>query len=173
MKINGRLALFGLVILLALSVSAMQVFAAPPRDAKIDWGQCKGEQIVVALLLTNETDQLEPQIPEFEKLTGIKVRIQKYPELELHQKTLVDLASRSGIFDVVMTDLMFIPQYAKAGFVEPLNTYISNSKLTDKAWFDVDDFMPAVWDASQWNGKVWVLPLTRNFLSKQEYALWC
>lgn len=150
-----RLVIVALVLL--VSVPAL---AAPATDAKIDWRQAEGASIIVAMNLHMETDELDKQLAEFEELTGIRVNFQVYPEIELHQKTLVDLASGAGIFDVIMMDFMFTPQYATAKFVEPLSTYISDPKLTDPTWFDQADYMPALWDAVQYKNEVYALPFT-------------
>src|SRR5262249_56129302 len=88
---------------------------APYRRAHLAWRAAAGEEIVLAMNQHMETDALRPQLARFEALTGVHARIESYPENELHQKTLVDLASKKGGFDVIMMDFMFTPQYATAG----------------------------------------------------------
>src|SRR5687768_1086006 len=73
---------------------------APYQAAKIDWGAARGQPLVLAMNQHMETDALKKQLPVFRALTGIEVRIESYPENELHQKSLVDLSSRQGAFDV-------------------------------------------------------------------------
>lgn len=133
---------------------------APYRQAKIDWRAAAGQTLVLAMNQHMETDALKPQLARFEALTGVHARIESYPENELHQKTLVDLASQKGGFDVVMMDFMFTPQYATGGFLEPLDPLIANPKETDAAWLGADDFVPALLDAARFGGKLWALPFT-------------
>lgn len=133
---------------------------APYREARIDWRQAAGEKIVLAMNQHMETDALKPQLAAFRSLTGIEARIESYPENELHDKTLVDLSSRQGGFDVVMMDFMFTPQYAEAGLIEPLDEHLADAAQTDPAWFALDDFVPALVDAARYGGKLWALPFT-------------
>jgi len=133
---------------------------APYRSAKIDWRQAAGDRLVIAMNQHMETDALKPQLRLFKALSGIDVRIESYPENELHDKTLVDLSSRQGGFDVVMMDFMFTPQYAEAGLIEPLDAALADPQRTDAAWFAADDFVPALVDAARYKGKLWALPFT-------------
>ena len=149
-----------LLVVLILLVAAAPALAAPATEANIDWRQAEGASIIVAMNLHMETDELDAQLAEFEELTGIRVNFQIYPEIELHQKTLVDLASGAGIFDVIMMDFMFTPQYAAAKFIEPLGPYLNDPSLTDADWFKASDFMPALWDAVSYDNEVYALPFT-------------
>src|SRR5689334_11786390 len=121
---------------------------APYRRAHIDWRAAAGEQLVLAMNQHMETDALRPQLARLEALTGIHARVESYPENELHQKTLVDLASRKGGFDVIMMDFMFTPQYASAGLIEPLDAMLGDAARTDPAWLAPEDFVPALLDAA-------------------------
>ena len=59
------------VILLALLCVSATAFAASP--GQFDWRKFEGTSIRVWLPGQMYTDFLKPRIPEFEKLTGIKV----------------------------------------------------------------------------------------------------
>lgn len=132
----------------------------PYMEAKVDWRQFAGQEITVGVVGFGDTDVLKDMVPQFEELTGIKVDYQVYPEAEWHQKSLVDLSSTAGAFDVVLTDFMFLPQYAQAGFVEKLDSYLNDPTLTDPAWYNLDDIFPALRDASQVNGEYWGIPVS-------------
>jgi len=129
------------------------------EKANVPWRQYAGQTISAAMLLQLETNLLEKQIGDFEKLTGIKVTLYKYPELELHQKVLVDLAAHAGKFDVVELDMMFIPQYATAGYLEPLDKYL-NGPLGDIDWYNPSGFVQASWEAGHYNNDLYALPYT-------------
>jgi ABC-type glycerol-3-phosphate transport system substrate-binding protein len=132
----------------------------PYRAAHIDWRVAAGETLVLAMNQHMETDALRPQLARFEALTGVHARVESYPENELHQKTLVDLASHKGGFDVIMMDFMFTPQYATAGLIEPLDGLLADAASTDAAWLAPGDFVPALLDAARYDGKLWALPFT-------------
>ena len=115
---------------------------------------------MVGVIGFGDTDVLKEQVPTFEELTGIKVDYQVYSEAEWHQKSLVDLSSTAGAFDVVLTDFAFLPQYAKAGFIERVDQYLKDPQLTDAAWYDQQDIFPALNKAAQVNGENWAVALT-------------
>ena len=44
-------------------------------------------------------------------------------------------------------------QYVPPNWILPLDDFLNNPKLTDQAWFKLDDFYPALIAANRWNGK--------------------
>lgn len=157
-----------LLIVLCILVASGMIYAATPQPvkmsdfkaAKINWQQAKGQTITVAMNLGPEAEALQPYLKQFTQLTGIKVDYQPYPELELHQKTFIDFTSHTGVFDVVMQDFMFTPQYAGANYTIPLEPFISNPKLTDDKWYKSNDFLKGLWSAVKYRGKVYAIPFT-------------
>src|SRR5690349_4470324 len=133
---------------------------APYRAAHLDWRGATGAKLVLAMNQHMETDALRAQLATFTALTGVEARIESYPENELHDKTLVDLSSRQGGFDVVMMDFMFTPQYARAKLIQPLDAYLADASATDAAFFAVDDFVPALLDAARFEQALWAVPFT-------------
>jgi ABC-type glycerol-3-phosphate transport system substrate-binding protein len=162
------LARGALLVAVALAISCKRAPAPaageqellPYRQAHIDWRAAAGQELVLAMNQHMETDALRPQLARFEALTGVHARVESYPENELHQKTLVDLVSRKGGFDVIMMDFMFTPQYAKAGLIEPLDPLLGDGAQTDAAWLAASDFVPALLDAARYDDKLWALPFT-------------
>jgi multiple sugar transport system substrate-binding protein len=159
-----RIGPFIIVTLLLISAGAWaggkaEAPAAQKQQSQgFDWKQAAGAKIAVAMNLNGEAENLEKALPKFIELTGIQVDYQLYPELELHQKTLVDFASKTGQYDVVQQDFMFTPQYAKADFTVPLDQFIDNPKYCDKAWYKPGDFLGGMWKAVLFNGKPYAIP---------------
>jgi len=113
------------------------------KEATINWTQCKDETINVAVLaFPTQYPNYEATLPRFQKLTGITVNLDYLPEVELREKTTLDLLSRTGIYDVAMVDNMHLALLAKENTLEPLETYINDSKF-DPDWWDWNDFYPA------------------------------
>jgi multiple sugar transport system substrate-binding protein len=104
------------------------------------------------------TDAITPLIPEFEKLTGIKVDVETYSQDEYMNKRLVDLSSSSGTFDVVMMDQAIV-QYGQAGWIEPLDALFSDSKIVDGAAYDMTDFLPSMIKDGKVDGKLFGIPI--------------
>ena len=92
----------------------------------------------------------------FEKETGIKVNMVLLGELELYQKQLLDLSTGAGSYDVISNNHTEIYKFAKAGWIEPLNKYISDPKLGADIHFE--DFIGAYMGALTYSGKVYALP---------------
>jgi multiple sugar transport system substrate-binding protein len=84
----------------------------------------------------------------------MKVAYVILPEEEYFEKLLIDLSSGGGLFDVYMTSPMFEWRYQYAGWIEDLNVYHDNPKLTDKEWYNRDDFYAKVLEANTWDGTI-------------------
>lgn len=123
------------------------------RQATIDWRQAEGQSLTIGMNKHPFTESLLPLIPEFRRLTGINVDYLILPESEYFTKLATDLSQQRGEFSVIMTGPMRNWQFASADWILPLDDFLNNPKLTDLAWFKLDDFYPALIAANRWNGK--------------------
>jgi multiple sugar transport system substrate-binding protein len=124
------------------------------RQAKVNWRQAEGQSISLGLNKHPYTESLLPLIPEFERLTGIKIEYLVLPEAEFNTKITADLSQQRGEFSVIMTGPIRNWQYVTADWIVPLDDFLNNPKLTDKSWFGLDDFYPALIAANRWNGTI-------------------
>ena len=131
---------------------------APYRAAKINWKQAEGEQITVAVIPASYFENLISLQPQFEALTGIKVRFEKVPPGQIRQKALLDLSSKTATYATHAADPMYYPLYVANKWVEPLDKYLNDATLTDKAWFNYDDIIKAWRDADSIDGKPYGIP---------------
>jgi multiple sugar transport system substrate-binding protein len=92
-------------------------------------------------------DPLWNQIPEFEAATGIKINLEFAPFENAREKTLLDMSSRTGRFDLFAVDIMWLAEYAAAGYLEPVAKYINNPDLTAED-YDVNDFVARVFSGT-------------------------
>ncbi|NPV53886.1 MAG: sugar ABC transporter substrate-binding protein [Firmicutes bacterium] len=113
-----------------------------------------GQTVKIITWETATATAIQKLIPEFEKETGIKVMFEIYPEPVLREKVMLDLASRSGAYDIFLLDGWLTAEYAKAGYVIPLDDLLKNNK---SEWF-CEDFAPKYLDALRYDGKLWGLP---------------
>src|SRR3954453_8355803 len=127
---------------------------APYKSAKIDWQQFSGETITVAVIPASYFDNLIALAPQFQALTGINVRFEKIPPAQIRQKAVIDLTSKTGTYATHAADPMYYSLYAANKWVEPLDTYLQDSSLTDAAWFRADDIVPAWRSANSLDGKL-------------------
>jgi ABC-type glycerol-3-phosphate transport system substrate-binding protein len=137
---------------------AQEADLAPYRSAKIDWRQAAGETITVAVIPASYFDNLIAVAPQFEALTGISVRFEKIPPAQIRQKSVIDLTSKTGTYATHAADPMYYALYSPNKWVEPLDTYVSDSSLTDPSWFKLDDIVPAWRSANSVEGKLLGIP---------------
>ncbi|TET61082.1 extracellular solute-binding protein [Candidatus Aerophobetes bacterium] len=140
------------VTIAAMMVAIVSCFSVLPvvgstfpsaEEAKIDWGQFKGETITMLFNRHPWQESIEPLIPDFEKLTGMSVKVTVLPEKEFMTKVPADLTAGTFAFDVFMTQYYDAPQYDLERWTAPLGKYILDPELTDLAWYNWLDFFPA------------------------------
>jgi multiple sugar transport system substrate-binding protein len=139
---------------------------APYLEANIDWRQFEGATLNVAAISYLDTDLMAEQSLLFEDLTGIKVNFEMLPEQELHQKTMVDLTSGTGQYDMILMDYMLIPQFTSSSdMLAPIDGYLEDPELTDPDWYDYGDVMEHLKNSASFNGKTYgVATLTETSL---------
>lgn len=128
------------------------VSAEPASAAKIDWKQFDGTQIDVLLSRHPWQESIEPLIPQFEELTGIRVNVTKLPEQQFITKVSADLSAGSFAFDVFMTQFYEAPKFEKEKWTAALDGFLADPKLTDPAWYDWEDFFPGAREISNIGG---------------------
>jgi ABC-type glycerol-3-phosphate transport system substrate-binding protein len=131
---------------------------APYKAAKINWRQVEGESITVAVIPASYFDNLIGLAPQFEALTGIKLRFEKVPPGQIRQKAVLDLSSKTATYATHAADPMYYPLYVSNKWVEALDPYLNDAALTDPAWFNVDDIIKAWRDADSMDGKLYGMP---------------
>jgi ABC-type glycerol-3-phosphate transport system substrate-binding protein len=130
----------------------------PYRAAKINWKQAEGETISVAVIPASYFENLISLQPQFESLTGIHLRFEKVPPGQIRQKALLDLSSQTATYATHAADPMYYPLYVSNKWVEPLDKYLNDASLTDKAWFNYDDIIKAWREADSVDGKPYGMP---------------
>jgi multiple sugar transport system substrate-binding protein len=131
---------------------------APYQRAKINWKQAEGESISVAVIPASYFDNLLSLLPQFEALTGIKVRAEKVPPGQIRQKAMLDLSSKTATYATHAADPMYYPLYVSNKWVEPLDKYLNDASLTDPAWFNYGDILKAWREADSVDGKPYGIP---------------
>ncbi|WP_018182148.1 ABC transporter substrate-binding protein [Kaistia granuli] len=150
-----------------LSVHGVPVFASEVFDdikgqwesAKMDWKRQSGATIVLNGVQHPWMDAITPLVPHFTKLTGIEVKVQTQSESEYIASLPVKLGAKSATPDVYM--VWALGQAVTAGWLEPLGPMFADPKLTDLAWWDVDDLFPSTRAYQTWaDGNQYVVSVT-------------
>ena len=103
-------------------------------------------------------DGLTSKLGEFEQKTGIKVEIDQMSFPVLNQREDLELASGSGAYDVMQLIFIRSGRWIGAGWAEPLNPFLDDTKLTDKAALDVGDFVPGAMAPFRRGDTIYALP---------------
>lgn len=97
-------------------------------------------------------------IPEFERLTGIRVKWESIYYEKLREALVLDFTSDKPKFDVVLIDIVWLGEFATAGWVAPLERFYKDPAVTDPD-LDLDDFFPILLDSlGTWDKKVYGVP---------------
>jgi len=158
MKRTWRVVVIGA----ALFAAAILLVAATGEASQFNWKQAQGTEIRLLALRAWFTDHWKANLPEFEKLTGIKVVIEDYPEDPFRQKLAVEMSAKSKNVDVFTTGTMREGrQFSTSGWYADLTPLVSNPANTSAEW-DQKDFIDAVWKAHQFAGKQVAVPVQSN-----------
>lgn len=87
---------------------------------------------------------IEMSKPEFEQKYGIKLVIEYCPYPEMRGKSLMELSKRTGRYDLVGQDCMWMAEFVAPGYLEPLMQYFKDPELCDPVAYDIDDFVPRI-----------------------------
>lgn len=118
-----------------------------------------GQTVNVALAKQPWSDFIAPLIPEFERETGIKVRLEVLPEDQNRQKLAVAFAAGRGDIDVFGSQRhQEGAKYHAAKWYEPLKPLIDSRRITSPA-FDFADFAPQAINDATVEGELIGMPL--------------
>ena len=112
----------------------------PARAQSFNWKRFQGKELFLLLTKHPFVDVLEKNIPEFETLTGMKVKWETLPEIQARQKLTVEMTGGSSGIDAFFTSLhVEKKRFWKAGWYHPLNKFLEDPTLTSPD-FDWKDF---------------------------------
>ena len=100
--------------------------------------------------------------PSSKRSTGSRSIVDEVPFDQYRQKSLVEMQQGTGAYDLYAVDVMWLAEYAAAGFLDPLMPYVKNADLTE-ADYDIDDFLPRVISGTGvFNDTLYTIPLGRG-----------
>ena len=152
----------GLLLSGGLFFACLLVFPQPGKAQSFDWQAYKGTTIRVIHNKSSAGLAIESLLPEFEKLTGIKVQYETYTEDQYRQKVLLELGAGAGGLDAFAT---YTGQeglkFYRSGWYESLDAYLKNPRLNDPA-FDLADISKVAVQGNIYDGKLIALPVQQN-----------
>jgi multiple sugar transport system substrate-binding protein len=137
------------IVLAALLCTGMM---SAPSFAGVNWKQFQGTEIRFLMNKHPFTTYIEPKVAEFEKMTGIKVTIEAFPEDQYRNKRTIELNAGGKVDGYMIMPGQDELHYWKAGWLQPLDAYIADPALTEADW-DAKDFFTSFTKASSVEGK--------------------
>lgn len=154
--------LLGLTLIIPLLVACASPAAPAPTTAAPAATQVPlmkrfaGQTIRVLLYEQVPSYTTIDQFKGFEEATGIKVEYELLAEAEMIKKEELDFSSHTGTYDVTNVHFWYIPQFAKVGYLEPLDNYIRDMSVPE--WNSMSDFVPSYLESQKYGGKIYGLP---------------
>jgi multiple sugar transport system substrate-binding protein/sorbitol/mannitol transport system substrate-binding protein len=135
--------------------AALAATAAMPVFAQDTDKPFAGTRLAVLMEGHPTTDGIQALLPEFTAATGIEVELEVVPESDITAKMLLEFSSGSGRYDVVQNNIIFVPGFVEAGYIEPLDDLeAQNPNFIDRA-----DFVPGYLNTNILDGKLYGLPV--------------
>ncbi len=150
------------LVALALIVGIIAALGCSSSDIEtgdgVDRRAYEGTTLRVLLKTGYETEAIVRYVDEFEKATGIKVEYEVYDEPTLRNKFILDCTSRTGTYDVVATQFWYMPEYLRAGWLEPLDDY-----PVDEEWNSISHIPEGLLETfSGDDGKLYSIPVSAS-----------
>ncbi len=118
----------------------------------------EGVTLNVSTFSTAWPQLIRQWLPEFEALTGAKVQLDTPAFPVYNQRADLELSTRGSAYDVVNVTFIYTSRWINAGWLTPLNDYITNPNLTPQDW-GLQDFLPATLAAETGHdGKLYGIP---------------
>ena len=111
----------------AAAAAAGPFVSTPARAQGFTWKRFQGKELFLLLTKHPFIEVLEKHIPEFESLSGMKVKWETLPEIQARQKLTVEMTADAGGIDAFFTSLhVEKKRFWKAGWYHPLNKFLQD-----------------------------------------------
>lgn len=129
------------------------------KGQTFDWKRFRGKELFLMLARHPWPDEMVKWIPEFQELTGMKVKYEQLPDQQQRQKNVIQFTAGDPGTDAFYSSLhVEKKRFWRAGWYEPLNGYLQSPSLTSPD-FDWSDFTDgARRTATQADGSISAIP---------------
>jgi len=121
--------------------AAMGPFVVTPGHGQtFNWQRFKGKELYCIFYKHPWIDEMVKFFPEFEDLTGMKVKYEVLPEVQGRQKLTVEMTGGGGGLDAWHASMHVEKRrFWKSGWFQPLNKFLEDKSLTspDFDWADM------------------------------------
>ena len=147
---KGSRSLIGLVALLATAGSAA-----------VGWAQDKpyqGTTLRIGTQASQWADAFKKMTPDFTQKTGIEVVYDDTSFDVMYEKLKTIFIGGTSTYDLIWFDSMWVPEFAKHGWLKELSPYLQNPKLTPANFGYPDAFYATYINGNYSKDNRWQLP---------------
>lgn len=150
--------IFALMLVIAMMIS--MVGCGTKQEAKANNSAASKTSINILMEDVPDTQCVMDRLSEFEAETGIKVNVESVNYSSMHEKILTQMLSTTNAYDVIVVDCYWVGEFAAAGWMEPLDQYITDNN------FDTSVYVPSMMEmVGQVDGTTYMLPFYNYMLS--------
>lgn len=146
------------------NTAAIQSVSNAPVASKSPWSLAKaaepyrGLTINVSFLPRPGYEAAIKLIPEFERETGIHVKWESIYYEQMREALVLNFTSEKPRFDGILVDIVWMGEFASAGWLTPLSHFYRDPALADPD-LDLNDFFPILLESlGEWDGTVYGVP---------------
>jgi multiple sugar transport system substrate-binding protein len=146
----------------AALVAGVLMFAACNQSSDEPGGDKEHEGVEVNVLTFTGPQIAEPlqrRGPDFEDLTGARVKVVTVPFSDLYDKILTDLATGTNSFDAFVFAPQWMGDYVPPGYLEDITDQVEGDD--DLEWEDIAPFFRDF--SASYEGRVYTIPLDGDF----------
>ena len=131
------------ILLLLAGILMLPVCSTKAADDQGKAGTGAGEKVelVISRWAGPHADDQAAILKQFESETGIRVRMDAIDYFQLRQKQTLNLSGKTGAYDLVWVQEVWLPEYVSSGYLLPLDDFVKDETLSGKD-FDLQDFNP-------------------------------
>ncbi|UCF89931.1 MAG: sugar ABC transporter substrate-binding protein [Desulfobacterales bacterium] len=147
----GFLGAMAMFLLMSFGVA----WAASQSERAIELGKKYKGTTLTLLYEGIQAGAIKTYAPNWEKVTGMKIKVVETPFEELVQKAITEHQAGTGAFDIMLTGYQWVPDYVAAGMLEPIDKYIDKHMTKE----DLEDITPGHRISMMYyDGKTWGMP---------------
>jgi multiple sugar transport system substrate-binding protein len=143
-------------IAICLSIASMAIAGCgsstqPEASAKSveGWSQAHaGTTLNVIAEATANSGIIQDQLPDFEKKTGIKVKLEQAPYDSLVQKAVLDFTTKKGAYDVLSIPYEYLGSFAENKYLREMDDFVATPPAGVGDGYASSDIVPGLWEAS-------------------------
>jgi multiple sugar transport system substrate-binding protein len=94
---------------------------------------------------------------QWDAATGGTLNVDAVPYENLNNKQVLQLSSHSGGYDILYVHPGWFGEYAKAGYLKPIGSYLANKSLNPPGFAGASAYLPSILKQGAYNGQQYCL----------------